>query len=103
MASESGWFGALVKGALGAVGAALGGAAVLWLTGWLSPLWSWVQSESGSPWTHLMAQSNWPNWLAYVISALAALLSFAWAFRQWRNRKDSTERFHQLSFFWGAL
>ena len=95
MASESGgWFGALAKGALGAAGGAL----ALWLMGLLSPLWSWVQNASGSLWTHLMAQSSWPNWLAYVISLPAAAACLRWALRHWRNRKDSTWRFHQLSF-----
>lgn len=107
MASESGgWIGELGKGAAGAIGGVLGtafaGVALLWFKGWLSPLWSWVQNASGSLWTHLMAQSSWPNWLAYVISVAALFICLRWALRQWRNRKDSTRRFHQLSF-WGVV
>lgn len=99
MASESGgWLGELGKGAAGAIGTALGGAAFLWLMGWLSPLWSWTQNAFGSLWTHLMAQSQWPNWSAYLVSLLAASAWFLLARRHWRNRKDSTWRFNQLSF-----
>lgn len=94
MASEKGGvWGAVVAGAAGAAGAAL----FLWFSGLLSPLWSWVQSASGSLWAHLIAQSNWPNWLAYVISVLALFSFLRWALRSWRNRKDSTWRFNQLS------
>lgn len=92
--TEGGWFGALVKGAAGAAGSGL----FLWLMGWLKPLWSGIHQASMSLWTHLMAQSRWPNWLAYVVSAAAAVACFCWALRHWRNRKDSTWRFHQLSF-----
>ncbi len=99
MASESGgWLGELGKGAAGAIGTALGGAAFLWLMGWLSPLWSWVQNASGSLWTHLMAQSQWPNWSAYLVSLLAAIAWWLLARSHLRNRKDSTWRFNQLSF-----
>ncbi|WP_313074947.1 hypothetical protein [Melaminivora sp.] len=95
MASEKdGLLGALGKGAAGAAGGAL----FLWFSGLLKPLWSWLHQTWLSLWTHLMAQSSWPNWLAYVISLAAALACLRWARRQWRSRKDSTWRFHQLSF-----
>lgn len=95
MATESeGWFGALVKGAAGAAGAAL----FLWFSGLLKPLWSFIHQASLSLWTHLTAQSSWPNWLAYVVSLAAATACVRWALRHLRNRKESTWRFHQLSF-----
>lgn len=95
MASESGgWVGAFAKGAAGAAGAAL----FLWFSGLLKPLWSFIHQASLSLWTHLMAQSQWPNWSAYFVSLLAA---FAWSLlarSHLRNRKESTWRFNQLSF-----
>lgn len=93
-AEQEGWAGSLGKAAVGAVA----GAFALWLIGWLNPLWSFTQQASGSLWTHLMAHSHWPNWSAYALSLVAAWACFSWALRHWRSSKDSTWRFHQLSF-----
>lgn len=91
---EEGFGSAFWKGAAGTVGAGI----ALWLIGWLKPLWSFTQDAFRSLFTHLAAQSQWPNWSAYLVSSLAAMAFFSWALRYWRNRKDNHNRFNQFSF-----
>lgn len=94
MSTESGGVGAaLWKGAAGAVGAAM----VVWLMGWLSPIWDFVVQAARLGWRHAMTQSQWPNWSAYLLSLWAAISLLTWALRAWRNRKDNHNRFTQLN------
>jgi len=99
MPKESGGVGLeFAKGA-----AAVAGAAVFtWFMGWLSPIWSFVQWAFESLWTHLMAQSQWPNWSAYFVSAWLLISIVRLAVKKFRNRKDNHNRFSQLSFL-GAV
>lgn len=93
MSTESGGVGAaLWKGAAGAVGAAM----VVWLMGWLSPIWDFVVQAARLGWRHAMAHSQWPNWSAYLLSLLAAMSLLNWALRAWRSSKDNHSRFTQL-------
>ena len=82
------------KEGVGAVGAA----AALWLMGWLKPVWSFAHRAFESLWTHLMAQSQWPNWSAYLVSVWALVSIFRLALKKWESRKDNQNRFNQLSF-----
>lgn len=82
-----------IKGIGGAVGAAV----CLWIASWYEPFWKTFSGFMQLGWRKLMAQSQWPNWSAYLVSLLAAISLLRWAFKAWSSRKDSLSRFHQLN------
>lgn len=93
MGDKEGLGSAFWKGAAGAVGAGV----ALWVIGWLTPLGAFVAQYTRLGWMHLMAQSQWPNWSAYLVSLLLAISALRWALKYWRNRKDNHNRFTQLT------
>jgi hypothetical protein len=84
---------AVLMGAAGTVGTGV----VLWLIDWFSPVVGFFVELIRLGWRHAMAQSQWPNWSAYLLSFWAAISALRWAFRAWSSRKDNHNRFTQFN------
>ena len=74
----------------------------------LESAWAATQQTAESLWAHLLAQSLWPNWAAYVVGIPSAM---AVAYLIWRyldDKKNSHRRFKELPFLgsvwrWSSL
>jgi hypothetical protein len=84
----------LLKGALGALGAAW----MVWFMGWWSPFLSFAHQALESLWMHLIAQSQWPNWSAYLVSVWLLISIVRLAVRKFESRNDNHNRFKKFSF-----
>ena len=73
-----------------------------WVMDWLKPLWEYGSTALKSGWSHLMASSSMPNWMAYAMSFTLAISALRWALRAWASRKDNHKRFTQFNFMGGV-
>jgi hypothetical protein len=82
--------------------------AAVWFRVELGPAWVLTKQTAESLWTHLLAQSLWPNWTAYAVGIPSAVAVVYLGWRYLDNKKNSHRRFKELPYLgsiwrWNSL